>query len=63
MIASGDGDFVPLVEYLKWGRGKEVEVAAFSRTTSSRLKEVADRFIEMENIPKILLKIRKRNSL
>ena len=63
ILVTGDGDFVPLVEYLKWGRGKEVEVAAFSRTTSSRLKEVADRFIEMENIPKILLKIRKRNSL
>ena len=62
IIISGDGDYVPLVEYLKWGRGKEVEVAAFSRTTSSRLKEVADRFIEMENIPKILLKIRKKIS-
>jgi uncharacterized protein (TIGR00288 family) len=62
VLVTGDGDFVPLVEYLKWGLGKQVEVAAFSRTTSSRLKEVADGFIELENIPRILLKIRKRKS-
>lgn len=60
ILVTGDGDFVPLVEYLKWGLGRQVEVAAFSRTASSRLKESADRFIELENIPKILLKIRKR---
>lgn len=57
-LVTGDGDFVPLVEYLKWGMGKRVEVAAFSRTTSGRLREVVDRFIEIEHIPKILLTIR-----
>lgn len=61
-LVTGDGDFVPLVEYLKWGLGKRVEVAAFSRTTSGKLREVADRFIEVENIPKILLKIRGQRS-
>ncbi|MDO8557145.1 MAG: NYN domain-containing protein [Candidatus Jorgensenbacteria bacterium] len=60
ILVTGDGDFVPLVEYLKWGMGKQVEVAAFSRTTSSRLKEAADTFIEIEKIQKILLKINKR---
>lgn len=60
ILVTGDGDFIPLVEYLKWGRGTFVEVAAFSRSTSGRLKEVADRFIEIESIPKILLKIRKK---
>lgn len=59
VLVTGDGDFIPLVEYLKWGTGKQVEVAAFSRTTSGKLKESADRFIELESIPKILLKIRK----
>jgi uncharacterized LabA/DUF88 family protein len=59
VIVTGDGDFVPLVDYLKWGLGKQVEVAAFSRTTSGRLREVADSFVELENIPRILLKIRK----
>ncbi len=58
VLVTGDGDFAPLVEYLKWGLGRQVEVVAFSRTTSSKLKEVADIFVEMEKIPKILLKIR-----
>lgn len=60
ILVTGDGDFVPLVEYLKWGAGRSVEVAAFSRTTSGRLKESADRFVEIESIPKILLKIRNQ---
>lgn len=59
ILVTGDGDFVPLVEYLKWGTGKQVEVAAFSRTTSARLKESADAFIELDSIPKILLRIHK----
>ncbi len=60
ILVTGDGDFIPLVEYLKWGLGRQVEVAAFSRTVSSRLKESADKFIELENIPRILLKIRTK---
>lgn len=62
ILVTGDGDFVPLVEYLKWGLGRQVEVAAFSRTTSGRLKESAEKFIELENVPRMLLKIRKRTS-
>jgi len=62
VLVTGDGDFVPLVEYLKWGLGKQVEVAAFSRTTSSRLRESADSFTELENIPRILMKIRNKNN-
>lgn len=55
-LASGDGDFLPLVEYLK-NQGKRVEVLAFGRTTSSKLKEVADEFIDLDKIPeKYLLK-------
>ena len=46
-LASGDGDFIPLVEYLK-NQGKKVEVLAFGRTTSSRLKETADEFIDLD---------------
>jgi len=60
ILVTGDGDFVPLVEYLRAGLGRQVEVAAFSRTTSSRLREVADRFVEIESIPKILLKIKNK---
>jgi len=61
ILITGDGDFIPLVDYLKWGMGKHVEVASFSRSTSSRLKEVADTFINLEEDKKFLLKIRKRS--
>jgi len=56
ILVTGDGDFLPLVEYLKWGLGKQVEVAAFGKTTSGLLKENADYFTALEDIPKILLK-------
>ena len=56
VLVSGDGDFLQLVEYLK-NQGKRVEVIAFGRTTSARLKEVADEFIDLEENPeKYLLK-------
>ena len=55
-LISGDGDYVPLVEYLK-NQGKRVEVNAFGRSTSSRLKEAADEFFDLEEEPgKYLLK-------
>ena len=55
-LASGDGDFIQLVEYLK-NQGKRVEVVAFERSASGRLKEVTDEFIDLEEAPeKYLLK-------
>lgn len=57
IIASGDGDFVPLVEYLKIHNGNQVEVIAFGRSTSAKLKEAADDFIDLcENPRKYLLR-------
>ena len=56
ILVTGDGDFVPLVEYLKWGLGKEVEVASFSRSSSGKLKEAADTFIDLEKMPRVILK-------
>ncbi|HAT68233.1 MAG: hypothetical protein A2481_03885 [Candidatus Yonathbacteria bacterium RIFOXYC2_FULL_47_9] len=46
VLASGDGDFVPLVEYLKF-MGTQVEVITFGRSASGRLREAADDFIDM----------------
>jgi len=46
ILFTGDGDFVPLVEYLH-GRGVIVEVAAFAESTNAKLKEVADRFFDI----------------
>jgi len=56
ILVTGDGDFIPLVEYLKWGLGKEVEVAAFGRSASAKLKEVADYFIDLDRTPRVILK-------
>ncbi|MFH0791823.1 MAG: NYN domain-containing protein [bacterium] len=56
VIVSGDGDFIPLVEYLK-NQGKRVEVMAFSRSASSHLREVADEFLDLSQSPeKYLIK-------
>jgi len=56
ILISGDGDFIPLIEYLK-NQGKRVEVLAFGRSTSSKVKEEADEFIDLEkDSSKYLLK-------
>ena len=47
VIVSGDGDYLPLVEYLQKSSGKQVEVVAFGETTSSRLLEAADDFLDL----------------
>jgi uncharacterized LabA/DUF88 family protein len=46
VLVSGDGDYVPVVEYLK-NQGKQVEAAAFSGTTSSKLIESVDDFMDL----------------
>jgi len=52
VLASGDGDFVPLVEYLKVNQGCQVEVVAFGRSSSSRLIEAADDFTDLDKNPR-----------
>ena len=58
VLVTGDGDFVPLVDYLKWGAGRLVEVAAFHRSASSKIQEAADRFINIEDVPRAIMKLR-----
>ena len=56
VLVSGDGDFIPLVEYLK-NQGRQVEVIAFGKSASGRLKEVADDFVDLgQNAKKYLIK-------
>ncbi len=58
ILVTGDGDFLPLVEYLQY-HGVLVEVIAFSKTTSSKLIEQADDFIDLSsNMRKFLIKSR-----
>lgn len=54
VIVSGDGDFVPLVEYLKY-QGRQVEVAAFRGTTSTKLVEAADSFTDLSELADTVL--------
>jgi len=43
VLASGDGDFVPLVDFIK-AKNRRVEIFAFAENTAYDLKERADRF-------------------
>jgi uncharacterized LabA/DUF88 family protein len=51
VIVSGDGDFVPLVEYLQ-SIGVQVEVVSFGKSTSMKLKESVDDFVDLCENPK-----------
>lgn len=56
VLVTGDGDYIPLVNYLQNTFGCLVEIAAFRQTTSSRLIEEADDFINLSENKKYLLK-------
>ncbi len=51
VIVSGDGDFVPLVEYLQTV-GVQVEVVSFGQSTSGMLREAADDFVDLSENPR-----------
>lgn len=53
ILATGDGDFEPLVEYLK--TSTQVEVVSFGKSTSSRLREVCEDFVDMCDAPEKFL--------
>lgn len=61
VLATGDGDFVPLVEHVR-AEGCQVEVIAFGKSASSRLRECADDFIDMDEDPRTFL-IGKKSGL
>ncbi len=47
VIVSGDGDYVPLAEYIQNTYGCRVEVVAFAESSSAKLIEQADDFINL----------------
>jgi uncharacterized LabA/DUF88 family protein len=49
ILISGDGDFIPLVQYLQINEGCQVEVVSFGRSTSSALIEAADHFTDLDD--------------
>mgnify|MGYP000877328756 CR=1 FL=1 len=50
IIVSGDGDFIPLVQYLQ--TMTQVEVISFGKSTSMKLKEVVDDFVDLSENPR-----------
>jgi uncharacterized LabA/DUF88 family protein len=51
VIVSGDGDFIPLVEYLQ-SIGVQVEVVSFGKSTSGKLREAVDDFVDLSENPR-----------
>ena len=56
ILVTGDGDYLPLIEYLQYNTGCLVEVMAFRQTTSSKLIEHADDFFNLSENRKFLLR-------
>lgn len=54
VLATGDGDFIPCVEYVK-SLGCQVEAVTFGRSASSGLRAVVDDFIDLDEDPKNFL--------
>ncbi len=54
ILATGDGDFIPLVEYIK-SLGCQIEIISFGRSASSRLRESVDDFIDIDENPQEFL--------
>ena len=50
VLVTGDGDFVPLVQYMQ--TMTQVEVISFGKSASMRLKEQADDFLDLSINPR-----------
>ncbi len=55
IIASGDGDYIPLVEYIQSTTGCRVEGVSFGESTSMRLIESLDDFLDLSSNKKKFL--------
>lgn len=51
VLVTGDGDYVPLIEYLKM-QGCQVEAVAFGKSSSGKLIEAADDFLDLDDNPR-----------
>ncbi len=58
VLASGDGDYIPLLEYLQV-IGQRVELISFGKSTSSKMRELVDDYIDVdEDTKRYLMPIR-----
>jgi uncharacterized LabA/DUF88 family protein len=51
VLVTGDGDFVPLIQYLDM-HGVQTEVISFGKSSSGKLKEATHAFTDMSENPK-----------
>ncbi|MBI4363444.1 MAG: NYN domain-containing protein [Candidatus Doudnabacteria bacterium] len=59
-LASGDGDYIPLLEYLQI-QGVRVELVSFGKSTSSKMRELVDHYLDLDSDPrKYLMPIKNR---
>ena len=56
ILVTGDGDYIPLVEYLQNSKGCLTEIVEFRHTTSSALIDTCDDFLSLSDNQKFLLK-------
>ena len=54
ILATGDGDFVPLLHHLQ-SRGVLCEIVAFDASTNATLKETASSFLDLASDPDLFL--------
>ena len=59
ILVSGDGDYVPLVQYAQ-SLGCRVEAIAFGKSASSMLKSAADDFFDLDGSKNYLIKNYKK---
>jgi uncharacterized LabA/DUF88 family protein len=60
VLISGDGDFTDLLDYMR-DQGIRTEVIGFGKTTSGKLIEEADEFLNLDDAPEKFL-IREKNT-
>ncbi len=49
VIVSGDGDYVPLVRHLRHALGCRIEIIAFGKSSSAKLRDECDLFIDLDS--------------
>src|ERR1041385_3579919 len=58
ILASGDGDYIPLLEYLQ-NQGVRVELVSFGKSTSTKMRELVDYYLDLDtDTRKYLMPIR-----
>src|ERR1051325_6372738 len=51
ILASGDGDYIPLLEYLQ-NQGVKVELVSFGKSTSGKMRDIVDSYLDLDTDPR-----------